>query len=200
MEISVFTKSEKKEKKLTFTWGEDSVVWLLLYKKRNTDKGNSFTPSWVEWSQREKCLRWISKRSSLMAEPVVIHSWSAPRSLSTTLMYSFAQVPFSYFTARFSRKMEEKPISLVMMKKTDSDFDCCFMIEFLWKSKFVFDPSLGLIESKKKRSKFCLNFSSSLQNIYVSPRFKCSESKLITFESLWNLLWCELLLEMMRWF
>ncbi|VVB15271.1 unnamed protein product [Arabis nemorensis] len=100
---------------------------------------------------RAKCLRSISKRSSLMAEAEVIHSWSAPRSLSTTLMYSFAQ--------RDDIEVLDEPLYAAFVKATGVDRP--YRDELLSKmecdgEKVVKDIIYG---SGKKKYRFCKHIS-----------------------------------------
>ncbi|WZY74295.1 hypothetical protein YC2023_006535 [Brassica napus] len=64
--------------------------------------------------QRDQSLEFpLVSSSSSMTEPEVIHSWSAPRSLSTSLMYSFAQ--------RDDIEVVDEPLYAAFLKATGVD-------------------------------------------------------------------------------
>ncbi|CAD5322131.1 unnamed protein product [Arabidopsis thaliana] len=102
-----------------------------------------------------------------MAEPEVIHSWSAPRSLSTSLMYSFAQ--------RLDTEVVDEPLYASFLKATG--FDRPYRDEVLSKmecngEKVVKDVIYG---SGSKKYRYCKHISK--QRLFGLPSELISRGK-----------------------
>ncbi|EOA33112.1 hypothetical protein CARUB_v10016450mg [Capsella rubella] len=102
-----------------------------------------------------------------MAEPEVIHSWSAPRSLSTSLMYSFAQ--------RDDTEVVDEPLYAAFLKVTG--FDRPYRDDVLSKmecngDKVVKDVIYG---SGSKKYRYCKHISK--QRLFGLPSELMSKGK-----------------------
>lgn len=75
----------------------------------------------------------MSERKEEMEEVEVIHSWSAPRSLSTCLMYSFAQVGLFCFSLTFVLFFQIHSLLGCLERKSMR----CFFLLLSWKLGFL---------------------------------------------------------------